>query len=96
LSSARYRVRSGRLLRVRFAVSAGGRVQLALRKGTRRLARKGRAMRGGGVGVFRLYARSRGLRRGRPLAPGIYRLRLTATGDDGQRATDSARLRITR
>jgi DNA-binding beta-propeller fold protein YncE len=96
LSSARYRVRSGRLLRVRFAVSAGGRVQLALRKGTRRLARKGRAMRGGGVGVFRLYARSRGLRRGRPLAPGIYRLRLTATGDDGQRATDGARLRITR
>jgi hypothetical protein len=96
LANDRYRVRSGRLLRVRFAVSAGGRVQLALRKGRRRLAAKRRSMQKAGVGLFRLYARSKGSRRGRPLAPGIYRLRLTVTAGDGQRAIDSARLRITR
>jgi len=96
LADDRYRVRSGRLLRVRFAVSAAGRVQLALRKGSRRLATKRRSLRKAGVGVLKLYARNRGSRRGRRLAPGTYLLRLTVTGGDGQRAIDSARLRITR
>ncbi len=96
LADDRFRVRSGRSLRIRFAVSAAGRVQLELRKGSRRLATAQRSLRTAGVGVLKLYARSRGSRRGRRLAPGNYLLRLTGTGDDGQRATDSARLRITR
>jgi DNA-binding beta-propeller fold protein YncE len=96
LARDRYRVRSGRLLRVRFAVSAAGRVQLELRRRARRLATKRMSMRKAGVGVLKLYARRRGSRHGRRLPPGRYRLRLTLTGDDGQRATDTARLRITR
>jgi DNA-binding beta-propeller fold protein YncE len=96
LSRDRYRVRSGRLLRVRFAVSAPGRVRLELRKRSRRLATKRLSMRHAGIGRLRLYARRKGLRRARRLAPGRYQLRLAVTGADGQRALDTARLRITR
>ncbi|HEX6583743.1 MAG TPA: Ig-like domain-containing protein, partial [Thermoleophilaceae bacterium] len=96
LADDRFRVRSGRSLRVRFAVSAAAGVQLDLRKGSRRLATAERSLRSAGVGVLKLYARRSGSRRGRRLAPGNYLLRLTGTGADGQRATDSARLRITR
>jgi DNA-binding beta-propeller fold protein YncE len=96
LADDRYRVRSGRSLRIGFAVSTAGRVQLELRKGSRRLATKRRSPRKGGVGVFKLYARRKGSVRGRPLAPGAYLLRLTVRGSDGQQASDSARLRITR
>jgi len=96
LAADRYRVRSGRPLRVRFAASAAGRIQLELRKGARRLATKRRSLRRAGDGVLEVYARRTGSRRGRRLAPGTYVLRLTMTGRDGQRAIDSARLRITR
>jgi DNA-binding beta-propeller fold protein YncE len=96
LGADRYRVRSGRALRVRFAVSAAGRVELELRKRSRRLATKRLSLRRAGVGLLKLYARSRASRRGRRLAPGTYLLRLTVTGEDGQRASDSARLRIMR
>jgi DNA-binding beta-propeller fold protein YncE len=96
LSLDRYRVRSGRLLRVRFAVSAPGGVRLELRKRSRRLATKRLSMRRAGVGRLSLYARRKGLRRARPLTPGRYQLRLAVTGADGQRAVDTARLRITR
>lgn len=95
LSRDRYRVRSGRLLRVRFAVSAPGRVRLELRKRSRRLATKRLSMSQAGVGRLRLYARRKGLRRARRLDPGRYQLRLAVTGADGQRAVDTARLRIT-
>ena len=96
LSRDRYRVRSGRLLRVRFAVSAPGRVRLELRKRSRRLATKRLSMSQAGVGRLRLYARRKGLRRARRLDPGRYQLRLAVTGADGQRAVDTARLRIIR
>ena len=91
-----YRVRTGRLLRMRFAVSAPGRVRVELLRRSRLLARKETSLRQAGSRVLKLYARRRGSRRGKRLAPGTYRLRLTVTGNDGQRAVDTARLRITR
>jgi DNA-binding beta-propeller fold protein YncE len=94
LASDRYRVRSGRVLRVRFAVSGAGRIKLELRKRSRSLARKRTSMRSAGVRTVKLYARRKGSRRGRRLAPGKYVLRLTVTGDDGQSAIDTARLRV--
>ena len=96
LADDRYRVRSGRPLRIRFAVSAAGGAELELRKGSRRLATKRLSLDDAGVGGLKLYARRKGSRGGRELAPGSYLLRLTVTGRDGQQVIDTARLRITR
>jgi hypothetical protein len=86
LASASYRGRARRRLAVRLVTTLPARVTLDIRRGSRRMSRVTRQVRGG-----RAQIRVRRL----PARRGRYSLRLTAVAGD-QRVTDRARLRITR
>ncbi len=91
LASDRFAARTGARLPVRFATSDGGDVRVQIKRGDRTLVSKTDDV--SADGVHKLTLR---LRRAKPIPPGRYTVALTITGDDGQVAKDSARLRVRR
>jgi hypothetical protein len=86
LARSRYRLRAGKRLKLRFDAGAGGSYVVDVRKGRKRIKRvRGFAKAGENVVRVRM-----------PRKRGRYKLTLTVTGADGTKATDAAKLRLTR
>jgi hypothetical protein len=100
LSQSRLRSRTGKRLALPYLTTAPGDAVLEVLRGRRAVGRvTGRARAGRNTlslpARVRPAARSAGAR-ARALAPGRYTVRLTIRGADGQTASDSARLTVTR
>jgi DNA-binding beta-propeller fold protein YncE len=93
LAQSRFTVKRGRVLALRFAATRGATVSAVLRKGSSRIARKTTTLAKPGRGTVRLRVPAKFRRKA--LAPGSYRLVLTATSG-GDTATDRAAVRVTR
>ncbi len=91
---------SGKKLKIAFATSAGGSAEIKLKKGNRVLISRQLNFSGDGEHKTSLKLATKSARGGKgkakPLKPGNYTIVLTVTGADGQKATDSARLRVQR
>jgi hypothetical protein len=85
-ASDRFSVKRRRQLLLRFVVTTDATVSVELRKGKKRVARVQQRA-GAGRGTLRLRA---------PRTPGRHTLLLIASSDDGQQASDAARVRVKR
>jgi DNA-binding beta-propeller fold protein YncE len=87
-----FTARAGRRHAFRLACTAACAATLVIRRGRRTLVTLRRRLDAAGRSAIAWNGR----RAGRTLGAGTYALTLTAVGTDGQRATDTARLRLTR
>jgi len=92
ISQARLAARTGRRFSVPFVATDRANAVLEIRKGRKVLARV-RARAKSGRNSLRVGARPASRK---ALKGGSYTLRLALTGADGQKATDTARLRVRR
>lgn len=86
LAADRYTVKAKRLLQLRFVVTDDAAVTVEVRRGRRRVGRATTRSVKAGRAVLRVRAPARGR----------YTLVLTARGADGHRATDQARVTVTK
>jgi DNA-binding beta-propeller fold protein YncE len=89
-ASDRFAAKADTTLRVRYRTSAPAQAVIAVKKGTRTVSQATGSATGAGVDVLPVRL---GIGRG-SLAPGNYTLSLTVVGADGQKAEDSARLKV--
>jgi len=100
LAEDKFKARSGKKLKLRYATSDAGEATVEIRKGDRKLIEKTKSLDEDGahkLGIKLATERSGNKRRkGRkkPLEPGNYTLELTVAGEDGQEAVDSSRLKV--
>ncbi len=92
------KARAGKRVKVRLGATSPGDATLDVLKGSKVAASVKKSLSAAGRDTITWNGRglARAARKPKPLKPGKYTLRLTVLGSDGQKATDTAQLKLTK